>query len=281
MRASPPKAASTVEALQPHIVLHPPTVTLDTCGHHTGELSFCNVTYPIRDYGDSASLQYTDSVAQNYFEEYRQSGASSTCLAATKSLVCSRFFPRCTFSTEGDGYMSLLPCQSICSWLHDYECPGAEQSNCSLVNCPAEFEQRGDRCFASDACTAYPTLASNFASPPPALSPPPSPPPPSPPLPPPSPPPSPLGGGGAAAHTRISTSSSPSPEPSIAAANASAARRTPQAISQELSRLALRIKRSSKSESHSGAEDAAGRYLAAAAFEVEAGALGTDLDALY
>ena len=89
------------------------------------------------------------------------------------------------------------------------------------------------------------------------------------------------GGGGAAVHARISTSPSPSPEPSTAEANASAARRTPQAISQQLSRLALRIKRSSKSESNSGAEDAAGRHLAAAAFEVEAGALGTDLDALY
>lgn len=250
MRASPPKAVSTVEVTQPSLSLQPQT--LETCGHPTCELSFCNVTYPVRFHGDSEWLQYTDNLARNYFEEYRQSGASSTCLAATKSLVCSRYFPRCTPSTLRDGYTTLLPCQSICTWLHDYECPGAEQSNCSLTGCPAEYDGRNERCFSVGACTAYQTLARDFASPPPALALPPSPSPPPPPMPRVS-----VKISSPRHHSSASPSPFPSPEPSPAAPYVSA-RRTPEAISQELARLVRRIKLSSGSHAeHAGVESAA------------------------
>ena len=58
-------------------------------------LSFCKVDYPIKEFSDDPWILYQDALAKDYFErEYLKNGsASSVCLAATKSLVCSRCVP--------------------------------------------------------------------------------------------------------------------------------------------------------------------------------------------
>jgi hypothetical protein len=148
------------------------------CGVATVVVSpepFCKVEYPIKEFEDDSWVLYQDASARAYFEgEYIKKGdASPVCLAATKSLICSRYFPRCDTAEDfaprtepsTNGWEKiLLPCQSICNQLHENACAGAVHQDCNLTGCDPNDPDAGDKCFSTSRCTEYPSSPLDFVS---------------------------------------------------------------------------------------------------------------------